>query len=173
MNAVEFVQRWLRKATESNDPFDCFFSLWIALVIAARRHLDEAQLSQPDTDRKAIIQYFEARSEAIVNILEKLPEQLNWLAQRKGTGLGHPILDVHPHSPPHLRRLFDELAQVWSGKAVRKPRWVANATAEMVNHIRNNMFHGLKVPDDAADSELLERVNLILRGVLETCEQVG
>ena len=32
------------------------------------------------------------------------------------------------------------------------------------------MFHGLKAPDDAADQELLQRVNLILIGVLEACE---
>jgi hypothetical protein len=32
------------------------------------------------------------------------------------------------------------------------------------------MFHGLKVPDDAADVELLERVNPILMGVLAACE---
>ncbi len=36
--------------------------------------------------------------------------------------------------------------------------------AETVNHIRNNMFHGLKLPGDAADRELLERVNSILLG---------
>lgn len=91
---------------------------------------------------------------------------MNWLAERMGTGTGMPILDVYSYSPPHLRRLFDELAQVWSGRSTRRPRWVACATAELVNHIRNNMFHGLKVPDNPADQELIERVNPILLGIL-------
>ncbi|HCC56910.1 MAG TPA: hypothetical protein DEQ47_06530 [Solibacterales bacterium] len=167
MNATDFVQRWQRKANESQDCFDCFFSAWIALVIKARGHLNERQLSAPDTDRIAIIQYFDERAEAVVAVLGKMPEQVAWLAARKGTGTGQPILDVQPFSPQHLRQKFDELALVWSGQATRKPRCVAIATAEMINHIRNNMFHGVKAPDDAADRELLERVNSILMGILD------
>jgi hypothetical protein len=166
VSAAEFVRRWHLKAKESPDCFDRFFSAWIALVIKGRGHLDEKQLSQPDTDRIAIITYFEERAEAVVAVLGNLPEQVAWLAARKGTGTGKPILDVHPYSRRHLRRKFDELALVWSGQATRKPRWVAIATAEMINHIRNNMFHGLKAHDDAADRELLDRINGILMGIL-------
>lgn len=171
MSAADFVQRWKRRAKESPDPFDRFFSGWIALVVAARRHLDEQELSQPDTDRKAIIRYFESHADSLNTVLGGLHEQLAWLAKRKGTSLAHPILDVPDYSPRHLRlrQLFEDLAQVWSGGATRKPRWVACATAEMINHIRNNMFHGRKAPDDAADGQLLERVNPIILGVLDVC----
>ena len=169
MTAADFVQRWHRRATESTDPFDCFFSAWIALVVAARSHLTAQQMSLPDTDRKALIEYLESRPDSVLDVLAKLPDQLNWLAQRKGTGTGQPILDVNSYSPQHLRGLFDVLAEVWSGRDSRKPRWVANATAEMINHIRNNMFHGLKIPDDAADRDLLDRVNPILLAILEAC----
>ena len=34
-------------------------------------------------------------------------------------------------SPKHLRECFNVLTEVWSGTARRKPRWIANATAEM------------------------------------------
>jgi hypothetical protein len=57
MSAMEFVDRWHRRATECGDCFDRFFSAWIALVIEARRHLDARQLAQPDTDRIAILEY--------------------------------------------------------------------------------------------------------------------
>jgi hypothetical protein len=166
MSARDFVQRWYQRATEAPDGFDRFFSAWIALVIAARGYLDEQQRAQPDTDRIAIIQYFELRADSVAAVLLELPEQVRGLATRTGTGTGMPILDVYPYSPPHLRRLFDELARVWSGELVRKPKWVACAAAELINHIRNNMFHGLKLPDDAADRELLDRVNPILLGIL-------
>lgn len=172
MSGADFVRRWCDRASESNDPFDRFFSAWIALVIAARGHLDEQQLSQPDTDRKAIIQYLEAHAPEVTSVLGDLPDQTRWLAHRKGTGTDKPLLDVQHYSPPHLRQLFDDLAQVWSGQATRKPKWLARAIAEMINHIRNNMFHGLKIPDDAADRELLDRVNPIVIGILTvTCER--
>ena len=66
-----------------------------------------------------------------------------------------------------VRRDFDELAMVWLGQLQRKPRWIASKTAEMVNHVRNNMFHGVKVPDDRADRELVEHVNSLLLGILD------
>jgi len=167
MSAADFVQRWHRKANESQDCFDRFFSAWIALVIKARGHLSVQQLAEPDTDRIAIILYFEERADAVEAVLQARPEEVAWLARRKGTGTGQPILDVQPYSPQLLRRTFDDLALVWSGHAKHKPRWVANAAAEMVNHVRNNMFHGVKAPDDAADQQLLERINFILLGMLE------
>src|ERR1017187_2824665 len=167
MSAADFVQRWHRKANESQDCFDRFFPACTALVIKARGHLSAQQLAEPDTDRIAIIAYFEERAEAVEAVLQALPEQVAWLARRKGTGTGEPILDVQPYSPQHLRLTFDDLALVWSGQVRRKLRWVANATAEMINHVRNNMFHGVKAPDDAADRELLERINCILLGMLD------
>lgn len=71
-----------------------------------------------------------------------------------------------PESPENLRKIFNDLAKVWDGQMTRKPRWVAKALAEVLNHIRNHMFHGLKNPDDAADQELLKRVNPILLRIL-------
>ena len=41
MSADDCVQRWRRRASESPDPFDRFFSAWIALIVAARGHLDD------------------------------------------------------------------------------------------------------------------------------------
>lgn len=167
MSASEdFVARWYARAMESEDCFDRFFAAWIALVIDARRHLDAAQLAQPDTDRIAVLQYFEAHADAVVRALGTLTEQTEWLANRRGAGTGQPILDVNPYSPEHLRRDFDELALVWLGKAERKPRWVAAKAAEMVNHVRNNLFHGAKAPDDEADRALLNMVNPILLEIL-------
>jgi hypothetical protein len=142
-------------------------------VIAAWVRLDEPQLSQPDTDRKAVIQYFESRAEGVDKVLSALRENTIWLAALRGTWTHAPILDVYPSSPQHLRQKFDTLGQVWEGQVTRKPRWVAKALAEVLNHIRNHMFHGLKNPDDAADQELLEHVNPILLGVLELSPDAG
>jgi hypothetical protein len=166
MYEKEFIERWYNKAIECEDCFDKFFSAWIALVIRARVELDDQDRSQPDVDRIAIIHYFENRSEDILDAFKDISENLKWLAERKGTGTALPILDVNPYSPQYLRQVFDELSLVWTGKKVHKPRWIANAVAEMINHVRNNLFHGAKDPDDAADKELLDRINLLLIRVL-------
>jgi hypothetical protein len=167
MSAVEFVERWCRRAAQGEDCFDQFFSAWIALVVEARRYLDAQQLAQPDTDRIAAVQYFEKRAGLVLASLSRLQEQTVWLARRQGTATGKPILDVSPYSPAHLRRDFDELAAVWLGQLKLKPRWIAGKTAEMINHVRNNLFHGAKAPDDEADRDLLEHVNPILLSVLD------
>jgi hypothetical protein len=97
----------------------------------------------------------------------------HWLAARRGTGTGEAILDVLPYSNPHLRRDFDELAAAWSAPNNHKPGFLATRVAELFNHVRNNMFHGLKRPDDAADHDLLEHVNPILLGILDTRTRWG
>jgi hypothetical protein len=160
----------MQRASECQDPFDRFFAAWIALVILARADLDEKGLAQPDADRKAIIQYFESHALTLAKVLVNLSGDVVALGKRKGSGTGMPLLDVQPYSPPHLREVFDVLAKVWAGAEKRKDRWVGCATAEMVNHIRNNVFHGVKAPDDANDRELLEHVNAILMRMLETGE---
>jgi hypothetical protein len=102
----------------------------------------------------------------VLAALAGLPEHTTWLAHRKGTSTGEPILDVNPYSPNHLRRDFDELSAEWLDQLKRKPRWIAGKTAEMINHVRNNMFHGAKAPDDKADRDLLEHLNPILISLL-------
>ena len=111
--------------------------------------------------------YFETNAEPVIKALANVSSSTAWLAARKGTGTHEAIVDVYPGSPEHLRSLFDTLARVWSGEEPRKPKWAAVATAEVVSHIRNHMFHGLKNPDDAADQALVEHVNPILLGVLQ------
>lgn len=167
MNRAEFISRWRAKAHASTDPFDTFFSAWIAIVIAARAHLDEGQLAQPDTDRIAVLQLFEANADLVAAVLAAEADATTWLSQRRGTATNGALLDVHGYSPGHLRQTFDTLVAVWAGAAQRKPRWVANASAEMLNHIRNNMFHGIKAPEDAADIELLRHVAPIMIGILD------
>lgn len=166
INRSEFIRRWHAKAVDAENVFDKFFSAWIALVILARGSLDDQHSSQPDTDRKAIIQHFESNAERVVEVLDTLTDNNRWLAGRRGTVREGHIVDVYPGSPPHLRELFDTLSLVWEGNAKRKPVWVARATAELINHIRNHVFHGVKCPDDSADQELIKHLNPILLGVL-------
>ena len=58
------IQRWYergcgRAQDEKWDPFDKFFSFWIALVVAATRHGNPTD-RRPDGDRDPILNYFQA-----------------------------------------------------------------------------------------------------------------
>ena len=46
----------------------------------------------------------------------------------------------------------------------------ADHTAEFLNKVRNNVFHGVKVYDDSDDLALLQRVNPILLSILRLAE---
>lgn len=136
-------------------------------MIAARGHLTAQQLAQPDTDRVAIMSLLQGHANAVSAVLASVPNDVAWLAARRGTSTGEAIIDVYPRSPQRLRSLFDTLSEVWSGQRTRRAGWIATAVAELINHIRNHLFHGVKAPDDANDQELLRRVNPILLGLLD------
>ena len=102
-SATDFVERWTERAHECDDCFDTFFSAWIALVIEARRHLDENQMAHPDTDRIAVIQYFDARADSVTTVLDQLAE-----AKRQTPATARPTAATAP-----LEQLPAELQEHW------------------------------------------------------------
>jgi hypothetical protein len=96
---------------------------------------------------------------------------LKWLATRKGTHRGDPIVDVQDFKRAKaLRILFQALAAHYSGGRQAKPGTIVDAVVELLNHVRNNLFHGIKNPDDVDDRELLKRLNPLLRAVLKASQ---
>jgi hypothetical protein len=163
-----FVARWEGKAEGAADPFDQFFSLWIALVIRARPLLKVQELGSKDTDRAAVIRLSQKTANGIFKALQDVRGELMWLAARKGTSRGDPIVDVHESAPnrDHLRTRFRWLAEHYADKRQCKPGLIVEAVAELLNHVRNNLFHGIKNPDDVDDQELVRNLIPVLRAVL-------
>jgi hypothetical protein len=48
---------------------------------------------------------------------------------------------------------------------------LVRSVGELFNKIRNNVFHGVKVYDDAEDLELLQQVNPVLMDIIGRCEE--
>ena len=163
-----FIQRWRDRAQASDDPVDQFFSAWIALVVCARPHLRPEDHDLRDTDRRAVLRLSESCRDAIFREIDSQKEELAWLARRKGTHRQDPIVDVYDfvHSAEHFRDRFRRLADHYSGERTSKPGLVVEAVIELLNHVRNNLFHGIKDPDDVDDRDLLRRLNPILHAVL-------
>lgn len=171
--AGAFIQRWCHRASLDDDPFDQFFSLWIALVVSACPQLAPEDFRRDDTDRRAILRLSASCRAAIFSQIDSLKDELSWLAKRKGTRRGDPIVDVHDSATrsAHLRELFKKLAEHYSGRDRMKPGRVVDAVIELLNHVRNNLFHGVKDPTDVDDRELLQRLNPLLRAVLRGAAQ--
>lgn len=168
IDQAAFVARWQARAADTDDPFDQFFCLWIAVVIQARPQLDPSQLDSDDTDRAALLRISQARAAAIVQSLGGVSEHLTWLARRRGTRRGDPIVDVHDYARhrDHLRTRFRWLSQHYTGSRNYKSGLIVEATAELLNHVRNNLFHGIKDPTDVDDQELLRHLIPVLRAFL-------
>lgn len=163
-----FIARWIVRADEADDSFDQFFCLWIALVIQARPLLDPIQLDADDTDRAAVLRLSQAHADTIMDRLGEVSAEMQWLAARKGTRRGDPIVDVHDYARhrDHLRTRFQWLAEHYGGARNCKPGLIVEAVAELINHVRNNLFHGIKDPEDIDDQALVQHLVPVLRAML-------
>ena len=109
----------------------------------------------------------ESCREVIFQEINSQREDLAWLARRKGTCRQDPIVDVYDSRyAESLRELFRKLADHYSGGESSEPGLLVEAVVELLNHVRNNLFHGVKDPDDVDDRDLLGRLKPILCAVL-------
>jgi hypothetical protein len=151
---VTFIQKWLDRARNTQDPFDCFFSGWIALVVAAQRVRDYSGRSiEEDSDRQRIVDYFRYKKSAIVRVLRSKKAEMRLLASRQGTRYRNPIVDT---GNAQLCDLFSRLSRYHLEATPMPEEDRLLAVAELLNRFRNNVFHGIKVYDDGNDISLLE-----------------
>lgn len=170
-----FIQRWMDRGRDAVDPFDAFFALWIALVIRARPQLQPEDLALDDTDRKAALRFAESFRDEVFRQLNSQRDDLAWLARRRGTRRGDPIVDVHDYCRKrnHLRDRFRRLANHYAGTRTAKSGLIVEAVIELLNHVRNNLFHGIKNPNDVDDRELVAHLVVVLRAILRTSGESG
>jgi hypothetical protein len=168
---VTFVRKWLRRARGAKDEFDRFFSAWIALIVAARRVRDQSgQVPEEDSDRQRVVGYFLAKKAEVMRAIGKHETEMRWLARRRGTKYGGPIIDTRN---AELRERFARLSRHYTAGEPMQDDELAMAVAELLNKIRNNVFHGGKVYDDREDLDLLRNVNPVVVAVLEEAEGEG
>ena len=81
-----FIEKWISRGKETTDSFDKFFSLWIALIIAAQRvrRIGGRRFPEDDNDRKRILDYVESNKDDPANIMSEwkwaLPNDINNLS---------------------------------------------------------------------------------------------
>lgn len=166
-----FTKKWFLRAIRTEDPFDRFTSLWIALVAAAQRHRTSigTPVRENDTDREKMLDYFRANSHQIFQALRENLDSMVKLSRRRGTYYGNPIVDT---GSPELRDKFSKITTHYTKNPLLPQEELVEAVAELLNKIRNNLFHGVKVYDDREDAALLELVNPVLIAILRNCESL-
>ena len=163
----EYLKKWLFKAEQEKDVFDCFISGWIALTIAAQRHLTHSAGAVPcETDRERVISYFRDNEATIRTAVEKHRDQMKTLAERRGTRGGTVVdgMKIQGHC-----KIFKDAVLL---TARSTDLAFAEAVAEILNKVRNKLFHGNKGYDDTEDRRVVSLVSPLLLSIVRGCERL-
>jgi hypothetical protein len=163
----EIILSWFKKgenALDESNLFEAFIYLWISWVVVAKRFNDQNfqndfAYENKDTDREEIKRFCINCYIRINDIINNHKESVYYLANRKGSRYGNPIIDVKGS----LAKKFNDLSRDLKGEINLTERQRAEYFAELFNKIRNNLFHGDKVYNDAEDRELIKHTVYILR----------
>lgn len=168
---LKFVRKWLERAKKEEDEFDRFFAAWIALVVASQRLRDHTgSRYDSSTDREKVLEYFDKKSPSVLKAIENRRVEMVNLSGRRGSGHGNAIVDS---GDPEFRDRMTRLAKHYRNDVPMLDADRVRAVGEMLNRIRNNIFHGIKIYDDREDLELLRQVNPLLLEILTRCEGEG
>lgn len=161
-------KKWWGRAQAEPDPFDQFFSLWIAMAVAAQRYVTfNGGLDVDATDGERVKFYFGSKHAAVMEAVRRHDDAMRSLAMRRGSRYRNAIVDT---GNPHLQRSFKSLSDHYGKGPELSSADLAIFMAELVNKIRNNLFHGAKVYDDREDLELLRLVSPLLSEILACAE---
>jgi hypothetical protein len=163
---TEYLRKWFSKAEREEDRFDRFIYGWLALTIAAQRYCTESGSDSTETDRERVISYLKHHATSVDAAIQKNRVQMVSLANRTGTR-GGVVVDGW-RIEEHCVRFRNKI----QGGATCSTEQFAEAVGEILNKVRNNLFHGSKVYDDAEDRELLGLVTPLLLTILDSSERL-
>lgn len=145
-----------KHALERENLFEAFIYLWISWVVACKIHRGNNYAVSPNLeDSKVVADWSKSESSAVSEIIEKQLVTLAPLGNRRGSTYGNYIVD----SSVRLQEIFSRLSRYFRREyAYEDKRQLASDFAELVNKVRNNLFHGGKAYSSADDRELLSAI---------------
>jgi len=163
-----YIQRWYERGCERGqdekwDPFDKFFYFWIALVVAATQHGNLTD-RHPLGDRKPILNYFRAKRSSVIGAEEARRLEVKKLVRMKE------VIAPKTRCRKEVRDAFDNLRAHYDKSKVLEDSELVEPIVEVLNRVRNNLFHGRKTYTDKNDLKVLKAANPILLEILNRCE---
>ena len=159
---------------EEDNHFEAFIYLWISLVVACKIHLafnkPYSKFVQRDLeDSKIIIDWAKNNSTRVVKILTENDKSLAYLGTRYGSHFNNPIID----SSKRLQEKFLKLSRHFRGHDVYSNHDdLAVDFIELINKIRNNLFHGNKSYEKKEDQELLAAILPSLKDITSIAVEI-
>ena len=161
----ERLKKWFKKAEDEEDIFDRYVYGWLALGLAASIHeTTSGERFKKDSER--VENYLKTRADDVEEAVRRETQSAVTLSKRMGTRNGV-IVDGSPRLQEHCKKFRRKVLE----QGTCSPTEFAESTAWILNQIRNNLFHGEKVYDDAEDRKLLESATPLLLAIVASCER--
>jgi hypothetical protein len=166
----QIMYEWFEKGEDAfnkKNDFEAFIYLWISWVVACKIHLGnnkpyQSFVQKDLDDRRIITEWCDSYAPEIKECLNKNIQHLMPLGKRVGSHFKNPIVDASEK----LREKFTKLSSFFNGNNIYKyDNELTVDFAELLNKIRNNLFHGNKCYDNQEDKLLLEAVLPSLRDI--------
>jgi len=153
---------WFKKgesAKNNDNPFDAFIYLWISWMIGCKIYISynyNKNENNGTTDREDLIIWCKQNSSTISQIIEENYSSLCVLGKRKGEATQTPIIDTTNRT---LIQRFNSLSKFFKNEySYKNDKDLATDFGELLNKIRNNLFHGDKSYNHKKDLELINAV---------------
>ncbi len=166
----QIMYEWFEKGEEAfnnKNTFEAFIYLWISWIVACKINLGNnktySSYVQKDLDdRKIIIEWCKNYAPEVRECIYDNMKYLVPLGSRVGSHFKNPIVDASKN----LQEKFTQLSNFLKGKEIYKyDDELTVDFAELLNKIRNNLFHGNKSYDNQDDKFLLEAVIPVLKDI--------
>lgn len=159
----QIMNDWFTKGVKSykeNNDFEAFIYLWISLVVACKIHYGnnfphEKFIQKDMEDRKIISKWAEWNAKSIVEIINSNLDTLKPLTNRKGSYYKNPIIDASKELSKKFQNIQDFLNETSN---YSNEKQIATDFVELINKVRNNLFHGSKSYDKESDRTLLAAI---------------
>lgn len=166
----QIMYEWFEKGEEAyknKNDFEAFIYLWISWVVACKINLGNnkpypSYVQKDLDDRKIITEWCKNYAPELRNCISNNMKYLKPLGNRVGSHFRNPIVD----SSKNLQEKFTKLSSFFNGNEIYKyDDELTVDFAELLNKIRNNLFHGNKSYDNRDDKLLLEAVLPALKDI--------
>jgi hypothetical protein len=162
----KIMKDWFIKGETAKDKknyFEAFIYLWISWVIGCKifiaYNISRDYSKDNYTDRNDILDWCNYNAELVAKIIKQNHNSLIYLGSRKGDKYGNPIIDARRP----LSNYFYTLQKYFNSEfQYRDDKELAIHFGELLNKIRNNLFHGDKTYNEKSDLELIKSVLPVL-----------